>query len=166
MTEIILICALVVTVLWFFQSAYNPLWEIWAQWPRTLAASDLSAKFDGLIRFGQPGAGISLASREKHDTVSFSKTRGPGSGEFCLSVCSEEQPRLAELASLALGENGHLEQRSGEPAFVVSTTEPSRLEALTRELVRELHHSPDERYRVVFRGPSDTDAVNEYFGLE
>jgi hypothetical protein len=164
-TEIILVCLLLTAVLWFLPSRYNPVWEVWARWPRTLAASDLSAKFDGLIRFGQPGSGISLASKGTRDIVSFSKMSGPGSGEFSLLVHSEMPPEIGGSASLVLGENGHLDRKSNEPGYTVSSVDPARLEALTREIIRSLRHSPDERYRVVFRGPSDARAVNEYFGL-
>ena len=161
--ETILACVLTVALLWFLQSAYNPLWDIWARWPRSIEASHLDAKFEGLIRFGQPGAGILLISVAASDSVAFQKASPPGSSEFHLTIKPETE--VGERAALSLGGEDHLQVCPDQPGFLVSCSEPARLEAFTREVLRSLRHSPDERYSVVFHGPTDAEAINEYYGL-
>ena len=160
MTDIVLMFALGFVLLWFLQSEHNPLWDVWARWPRTLEASELTPKFDGLIRFGQPGSGISLTSAAHQHTVSFVKTSGPESGEFQLTLPLDEavpfvEPTLGQGIQILRGESG----------FIVSSVDPARLEGLARQILRNLGHTLTERYRVDAHGPTDWSAVYDYFGL-
>ena len=156
--------------LWFLNSNANPLWKIIEQWPRTLDRQELFAKFDGMIRFGMPGASLIFQETSSGDRISFIKTSPTGESRLVLAIESQSthsdlRDSIEQHAQLALG-RGHQLCPSAEPnSYEVQCDDPAVLVGLLRKLAELLAHDPTARYRARSKGPSDWNEVREYFGI-
>jgi hypothetical protein len=154
----------------FFFSRFNPLWSAIERWPRTLERQDLTAKFDGMIRFSNPGSRLDLCEVNSHDVLSFIKRTPAGESGLVLRICARALPvDLGEIlvshASLAFPASSELVPEAVAGEFRIKYSSPGALEALTRAVAEALEHPPGSRYRASTTGPTDDDAINEYFGL-
>lgn len=143
---------------------------------RTLDKVRLGGKFSGLMRFGKPGAYLSLAKSGSQDRFTFTKRAGGCFSYLEVDVSSplltSERLHCIRSALSVLDANMRLQARE-EPAQEgrfrirldgVDEHDSATLEAILRLLVRELGHASGDHYRVEFKGPADYEKVEAYYG--
>jgi len=170
-TEIgVSIAAFALGVWWFF-SAWNPLWNWLERRPKTLESQEIDRKFHGLILFGLAGSHYHFQEIRSGDSFSFVKCSGAGESRMVLTVDSkvpdtELARALERQALLTLRDSHTLTPSENEGDFDVKCDDPASLSALSQAVVKAMNHLPDAKYRCVSGGPTDNQAFRDFFGLD
>ena len=150
-----------------FFSNLNPLWGLWERWPRILDKQNLHGKFDGLIRFGVPGARCSFTEVDTDSSFSFIKESPAGQTGVLLDVRANSLPvDLASLlerqSALALPAGACVAQGSAPGEFHLHGAESAELVAIAHKVAVALGHSSSSKYRCHTTGPNDAKAISEF----
>lgn len=162
---------------WILNSDRSPLWRAIDRRPRRLEAAELTERFDGLVRFGLEGAFLGIRERRSGEEVRFVKRLDPPGFSFDVRIDtaqpeSELQGRI-DNAITPLGVRmgaTFVRRNDSNPGIAMHLSgealgDPVALEGFASLLIRCLGHPDEARYRILFEGPSDQEAVREYFGL-
>lgn len=142
---------------------------------RTLDGARLDRKFSGLMRFGKPGAYLSLVKSGSADRFTFIKRSEDASAYLEVDISSslltsEVVHRIRSALSVLatsmrlqtrelVATEGHLRIRLDR----MDEHDSAALEAVLRLVAHELHHSSGDRYQIEFEGPVNHDKVAEYY---
>jgi hypothetical protein len=146
---------------------------------KTLEKCRLSEKFHGLIRFGENESFLALKSLQTGDFVSFTKCVPDNSQHWYFEVSllgphvsskviDEIRPRLAIITS-ELRINGTVNHEGDLVYFSLAGTglmDHNALEGFARLLLKALGHGDFSKCRVTSEGPTNWEAVKEYYQLK